>query len=211
MKKIVATLAGISLLGIAASAAAAEYSPYVDLGFGYSAPENMPSASEINNFPGIVPVGTPTSSADNYGGRIALGILWDTETTLAYGLEGGVAYYGMVKYSNLVSSVDMNYYGIELLGVAQFNIAKLHLVLKGGATEEQLHPTKTNIDNSSFEDSNQVLPEVAAGIAYSVTENLEVGVSYYHVFGYTVNFNSTGSAENLPSVSMGLLELQYLL
>lgn len=207
MKKIVAILAVGSFLMSASQISYGNYQPYADIGVGYSSPTAMPAGETFNNLDGVVPEGTASSTATQYGGRLALGILWDTETAVAYGLEAAAALYGIDKYSNESANVEMNYYGLELLGVLQFNLDKLHLIVKGGASDEQLHPTKTNIDNTGLTDSQQVLPEVGAGIAYSFTQNTQLGLSYYHTFGNTVSFNSTGDATNLPSVNMGLLEL----
>lgn len=183
---------------------------YADLGFGYSALESMPEADGFSDFFGVIPVGDATSTANNYGGRLAAGLMWDTDATLAYGVEIAAAYYGVDKYSNDASSVEMNYYGIELLGVAQLNIDKVMLIGKAGVTDEQLHPTKSNINNSGLTDSQEILPEVGAGIAYAITPSFQVGVTYYHTFGNTVTFNSSSDVQNLPSVDMTLLEVKYL-
>lgn len=208
MKKVFLTLMGASLIS-AAAMSYADYSPYVDLGFGAANREDMPSSGALNDLPDVVPVGTGTSDESNYGARLALGVLWNPEMTVSYGLEAGVAYYGMTKYSNDISDVEMNYYGIELLGVTQLNLDKLHLLLKAGVTDEQLHPTKSNIDDADLSDSNTVLPEVGAGIAYSVAPDFQIGLSYYHTFGQDVSFDSNGEAENLPAVDMALLEIVY--
>lgn len=208
MKKGFLTLASISLISIAATTYA-DYSPYARLGFGAASREDMPSSDALNDLPDVVPVGTGTSDDSNYGARLAFGVLWNPEMKVSYGLETAIAYYGMTKYSNDTSDVEMNYYGIELLGVMQFNLDKLHLLMKAGATNEQLHPTKSNIDDSGLSDSNTILPEVGAGIAYSMASDFQLGVSYYHTFGQDVSFDSNGQADNLPSVDMVFLELTF--
>lgn len=211
MKKIIKTvISSALLLGVGASAYA-DYRPYGDIGVGYAAAVDMPDGNSYNDLPGVVPTGESSSSATNYGGRVAIGVLWDVETKFSYGVEAAGAYYGVTKYSNPTSSVEMNYYGLELLGVAQWNMDKLHLIAKAGATDEQLHPTKNNIDNNEqLQDSEQVLPEVGAGFSYSFTPNVQLGLMYYHTFGGNVSFDTTGDATTLPSVNMGLLELMVL-
>lgn len=210
MKKKFSTLVfGASLMSIAASGYA-DYRPYIDLGVGYAEALNMPSGSDFSDLGGVIPVGEGNSTTNNYGGRISAGIMWDTETILAYGIEAAAASYGMTKYSNDASSVEMNYYGLELLGVTQINAGKVRLIGKAGASLEQLHPTKANINNSGFNDSQQVLPEVGAGIAYAFTPHFQLGVTCYHTFGSDVSLQDTASAENLPSVNMAFLEAMYM-
>jgi len=211
MKKTVHALAFGALIMSMCASLHAEYRPYVDLGFGYSGLTSMPEGDDFGDLAGVVPAGTGTSTPDNYGGRVAAGLLWNTQETLSYGLEAAAAYYGVDKYANDAASVEMNYYGLEFLGVAQLNLDKLRLIAKAGVTDEQLHPTKSNINNSSFTDSQQILPEVGAGVAYAITPNLQLGLTFYHTFGSTVSFDNTGEACNLPSVNMSLLEFMYLL
>ncbi len=210
MKKILSTLIfGASVMSIAASGYA-DYRPYIDLGVGYAEALNMPDGNDFSNLGGVLPVGTSSSTANNYGGRLAAGVMWDTETLLAYGIEAAAASYGMTKYANDASSVEMNYYGLELLGVAQINAGKVRLIGKAGAVLEQLHPTKGNINNEGLNDSQQVLPEVGAGIAYAFTPHFQLGLTFYHTFGNDVSFNDTAGAENLPSVDLAFLEAMYM-
>lgn len=212
MKKIFSTLVlGVSIVGAAATGYA-DNQFYLNLGAGYAAAENMPAASTFSDIDGVLPLGTDGKTEDNYGGRFAVGYMWDTESAFSYGVETAAAYYGVTKYSNSEASVDMNYYGLELLAVGQVNIDKLRLIGKVGATDERFHPTKTNIeDNPEFTSSQQVLPEVGAGIAYLFTPNFQLGLSYYHTFGNDVSFDNNASATNLPSVDLVLLEMSYFL
>lgn len=185
---------------------------YVDLGAGYAAAEDMPTPSSFVNVEGVTILGTVGKTDSNYGGRLALGYLWNRESSVAYGIETAAASYGMTKYSNDAASVEMNYYGLELLGVGQVNLDKLRLIGKVGASDEQFHPTKKNIENNpNFTSSEQVLPEVGAGIAYLFTPNFQLGLSYYHTFGNTVGFESDADATNLPSVNLVFLEMSYFL
>lgn len=210
MKWIFSTVVSVSLMSVAGLSYADHYF-YADLGLGYAAASNMPDSEDFNQLPGTDAVGSLDRTRNNYGGRIGIGVMWDANAWLSYGLETAGAYYGVTKYSNAASSVEMNYYGIECLGVARFNMNKFHLLLKAGMTDERMHPTKSNINNADFDGNNQVLPEVGMGIAYSVTPNLLVGLSYYHTFGDDVSFTSTETAENLPSVDMGFLEFLYFM
>ncbi len=211
MKKKFSTLVigGASLMSIAASGYA-DYRPYIDLGVGYAQAVDMPEGSEFSELGGIIPVGTADSTPTNYGGRLAAGLLWDVETVLAYGIEAAVASYGMTKYSNDASSVEMNYYGLELLGVTQVNVGKVRLIGKAGVSLEQLHPYKTNINNEGLNDGEAILPEVGAGIAYAFTPSFQLGITCYHTFGQDVSFQDTANAENLPSVNMAFLEAMYM-
>lgn len=185
------------------------YKIYADLGAGYAAPQSMPNAYSYQLLNGTEVSGTPNRTDETLGGRATLGFLWDAKTALAYGVEAGAAYYGTTKYSTNQSTLNMHYYGIEFLGVAQLNIDLLHLIFKAGVTDEQMQPTKSTMPASQLQDSNTVLPEVGLGLAYSLRPDLQLGLSYYHTFGHNVNFNSNGAAENLPSMNMGLLELTY--
>lgn len=206
-----ALVLGVSVISLAVSAHA-DNKLYTSLGLGYAAPEDMPKASTFDEIFGVIPAGTSGRTDDNYGGRIAIGYMLNTEATLSYGLETAAAYYGVSKYSNNVSSVEMNYYGLELLGVAQLSLDKVRLIGKLGASDEQFHPTKSNIQNNSgFTSSQQVLPEVGAGIAYMFTPSLQVGLSFYHVFGSDVSFDNNADATALPSVNLGLLEIAFFL
>ena len=211
-KKILSMLLfGVSVIGVAVSGYA-ENQIYVDLGAGYAAAQDMPATGSFVNIDGVIPSGTVGKTDTNYGGRVALGYMWNTEADFSYGLETAAASYGMTKYSNAAASVEMNYYGLEFLGVGQINMDKLRLIGKIGGTDEQFHPTKKNIENNpNFTSSQQVLPEVGAGIAYLFTPNFQVGLSFYHTFGNTVSFESDADATALPSVNLGLLELAYFL
>ena len=211
-KKILSMLVfGASVIGMTISGYA-ENQPYLGLGLGYAAPQDMPAANTFGEIGGVVPTGTAGRTDNNYGGRAALGYMLDVESDLAYGIETAAAYYGMTKYSNDSASVEMNYYGLELLGVMRLSIDKLRLIGKIGFSDEQFHPTKTNIENNPGLTSNQqILPEVGAGIAYLFAPNLQVGLSYYHTFGNSVSFDNNGAATNLPSVNLGLLEMTYSL
>lgn len=210
-KTFSAILLSASVMGIGVSGYAMN-NFYVNLGAGYAAAQNMPSAGSFEQIEGVIPLGTPGKVEDNYGGRVALGYMWNTDTHVSYGLETAAAYYGVTKYSNAVAGVDMNYYGIEFLGVGQLNFDKLRLIGKIGATDEQFHPTKNNIENNpNFTSSQEVLPEVGAGLAYAFTPNFQLGVSYYHTFGNDVTFNNDTDATNLPSVNLVLLEMSYFL
>ncbi|MES2204949.1 MAG: outer membrane beta-barrel protein [Pseudomonadota bacterium] len=210
MKKMIQILA-LSAMSLC-TCAYADNQFYIGLGAGYAGAEDMPQGDTFANVDGVTSQGDSSETASNYGGRIAVGYLWDTQTDFAYGLETAAAYYGVTKYSNDAASVEMNYYGLELLGVGELSFDKLRLIGKAGISDEQFHPTKKNIENNpNFTSSQQVLPEVGAGLAYSFTQDLQVGITYYHTFGTQVSFNSDGDATKLPSVDLVLLEMAYFL
>ncbi len=210
MKKIFST-ACAAMSMIAVTACYADYRPYIDVGIGYAAPQSMPNSVDYTLLEGVVIEGYPGRTDENYGGRAVFGILWDVSNFVAYGLEGGAAYYGSTKYTTSTSTLTMHYYGLELLGVAQFTFDKLHFTLKAGGTDEQMQPAEDNMRDTNLHDSNTVVPEVGASIAYSFTPSLQLGLSYYHTFGQDVNFNNNGDAESLPSINMGLLEFTYFI
>lgn len=209
-KFILSSVLGVSAIGAAVSAHADDQF-YVGLGAGYAAAQNMPASGSFEKIEGV-PLGIPGKTESNYGGRVALGYMFDLQADFSYGLEAAAAYYGVTKYSNALASVEMNYYGLELLGVGQLNLDKLRLIGKVGASDEQFHPTKSNIKkNPNFTSSEQVLPEVGAGIAYLFTPSFQLGLNYYHVFGNDVTFNNDSDATALPSVNLVLLEMSYFL
>lgn len=211
MKKIFSTLLLASVIGTVVSAYA-DNQFYVGLGLGYAGAEDMPANGSFNDVDGVLPLGSTSKTTDNYGGRVALGYMWDRQASFSYGVETAAAYYGVSKYANDAASVDMNYYGLELLGVGQLNLDKLRLIGKLGMSDEQFHPTKSNIENNpEFTSSEQVLPEVGGGIAYLFTPDLQVGVTYYHTFGNAVSFDNDADATALPSVNLVLLEMSYCL
>jgi hypothetical protein len=192
---------------IAASAAAGVPSIYGTLGFGYSEAIDMPSTQSYADL--SVNDSAATASRDNYGGRVALGALWNTDKFLSSGLEVGAASYGSYKYSSANSSIEMDYYGIEFLALVQANMKNLKLIFKAGVDDQRMEMSTSGIVASGLENNSALSPEFAAGIGYEVTPKLQINATYYHIVGEDVNFTNSSDANNLPSFNIAFLEATY--
>jgi hypothetical protein len=192
---------------IAASATAGMPSVYGTLGFGYTEALDMPSADD---YAVISPVDTGLDSTrTNYGGRIALGALWNTDKFLSPGLEIGAASYGSYKYSSSANSIQMDYYGIEFLALVQANMKNLKFILKAGLDDERMDMTATGITTPGMDNNSAISPEFGVGIGYKFTPKLQLNATYYRVVGDNVNFNNSSDADNLPSFNIAFLEATY--
>lgn len=201
----------LSAACIATGAFAAYPSVYFDIGGGYASQQAMPAADEFANISGASSGSSTSSTGENLGGRAAVGLDWVTGKRTSFGVELGAAAYGSTKYSQENTSLDLNYYGYEFLGVGRLHLSKMALIIKGGIVEEMVNPTKDNVGGSSsldlVKDSDTVLPEVGLGIGYQVGKYAQLSTMYYHTFGEDVSFDTPSGANNLPSINAFDLEL----
>lgn len=195
------------LLGTSAFATVTLPSLYVSIGGGYAEQLSMPGAGDFASISGTT--GATSSSSQELGGRTAIGLNWQTSQRTSAGLELGAAIYGSQKYSQNNTSLDLNYYGIELLGVGTYSLGKLALIGKAGLTNERVHPEKDNLSNDNIESNDTVLPELGAGFGIKMNEHVQLSAMYYHTFGQDVSFATATESTELPSINAFDLELGF--
>lgn len=192
---------------IASSATAAVPSIYGTLGFGYAEALDMPSTQDYSEI-SLVDTGLD-STRTNYGGRVALGAMWKMDKFLSPGLEVGAASYGSYKYSSSDSSIEMDYYGIEFLALAQANMKNLKLVLKAGFDDVRMDMSTTGITSSEWGNNSEICPEFGLGVGYKFSQKLQLNATYYRIVGEGVNFDNSSDVDNMPSFNVGFLEATY--
>ena len=197
----------VSIALVSSGAFAARPQVYVDVGVGHADQQAMPAEDEFSTISDTS--GTLSSSNQDLGGRVAVGLGWGTGKYTSVGMELGAAVYGANKYSQGNTSLNLNYYGIELLGVGKLHLSKVLLIGKAGLTNERVHPEKDNLDNDNIESDSTILPEVGAGLGFNISKHAQLSTIYYHTFGQDVSFNTASDATALPSINLVFLELSF--
>ena len=212
MKKIgYSLLACTAFIGTSAFAMTAP-SLYFTLGAGYAEQQAMPGADEFANISNVTAGTATSSSTQEMGGRVGIGIDWTTGKYTSAGVELAAALYGSSTYDQDNASLELNYYGTELLGVGRLHLGKMALIGKAGVVNESVHPSKSNFGatgGENIQDDSEVLPEVGAGLGYQVGKHTQLSAMYYHTFGHDVSFDTQSSATNSPSINVIDLEIGY--
>ncbi|WP_159084698.1 outer membrane protein [Dongshaea marina] len=190
MKK---TIMAIGLAGLfASSGAIAKSGAYIGGSLGYGSidtpPMNISSYTFSNYF------------EDDKGGTawgIHTGYLFG-ESAFQYGAELGYSQYGKSKYtaSTPVSSLNYKYtgYSFDLLAVTKYNFqSNFNLFAKAGvarATQELKVAQTANSDQKNTK--HEILPKIAFGIGFNLTESWELNIEYSHLFGSDPDAISNG-------------------
>lgn len=141
-----------------------------------------------------------------YTWRVSGGALWNTCTPWQYGLEAGFADYprlarGSDDYTFLDGHVHENWklsgYSIDVLGVAKYNFnCRFNAFGKAGFAylNENLDSVGRFDDGSIAYKANgtahTVAPEVALGVGYRFTRNLEGNVGVNAIFAGSSDFSN---------------------
>ena len=208
MKGFISVLIGCcAIFSLNTSSAANFPSVYGTLGTGGTQALDMPSTSDFAN------VSTNdnglSSESDDYGARVALGLIWNRDKFVSPGLELGLGYYGYYQYSSESTSLETYYYGIEYLGMLQFNLKNLKVIGKAGFVDQRSDVSTDGFSLSDLESNNAFDPEVGAGLGYQLGDKAQINAMYYHIYGDEVSFSNDTEANNLPSFDLWFAELSY--
>lgn len=233
MKKLVLASA-VASLGFASfaladgSAKQAKDGFYVGLGVGAGA---LDVPSDLFNNKALKAAGVDQNLQNNWGfaARVEAGYLKAVSSNVLLGAELGFNYLPQSKYTVDGASEDgegnkgqqheyIKYtdYNIDALLVAkyllpsQFNVfakggfAYVHQKIKGSYTFTQ--DSVTLDSDSASETTSRILPELAAGVGYSINSNIDANLTYAHVFGDSV---SASAVNNVPSSNSVLVGIDY--
>ncbi len=165
--------------------------------------------------------------------RLFGGYLWHTDK-FQYGLELGAMKYPNNKYrfefdlptsptAESYVSVNIKYEGylFDLLGLAQYSLTPTwNVFLKGGVTYAhqkvtaiaELHDPSTGKIKSRTKKKieDRFLPEVAIGTGYRFTKNVELNLTYNHIFGNKLELDHEDTAAKVASVNGVMLGIVWL-
>lgn len=235
MKKLVLASA-VASLGFAsfaladASAKQANGGFYVGLGIGTA---GLDVPSDLFNDKVFKSAGVEQNLQNNWGfaARVEAGYLKAITSDILLGAELGFNYLPQSQYTYDSSSEDtdgnvtqehgtIKYtdYNIDALLVAkyllpsQFNVfakggfAYVHQKVKASDFTLALSPTDEMIFSGSEETNSRILPELAAGVGYSINAKMDANLTYSHIFGDSV---SDSALNNVPSSNSVLVGIDY--
>lgn len=128
-------------------------------------------------------------------GRVALGYL-DGNAPLNYGLEAGLQSYH-ATWSDSAANLTYNGYNIDLLGVLRYSFnSGINVFGKGGIAyvhqKQEIKYKAFNLEGT--QSGNKFAPELALGVGYQFTPQVEVSLSTNTVFaGSPSNSNPVGT------------------
>jgi hypothetical protein len=187
------------------------------------------------NFPNSTLILAPTSSTKGESLRLSAGVLNKVYDQMGISAELGYGYYGRTSANtNEANTVTYfsNGYSISgldaLVGVAYVQ-PSFNLFFKLGAMIENLSYTSNAyilptdgsplITFSNASNTTEALPEIKIGGTYNFNDNWGLTLSYFHVFGSTVESSATLNADGdlinainnsqNPSLNTVLVGLQY--
>lgn len=129
--------------------------------------------------------------------RLSIGYLF-TQNPLNYGLELAYAGYPNNNYAFAFPSLpaqgteEYSGYAVDVLAVLKYTLIKDFYVQAkaGGAYVSQTFNGKASALHTAFAlntTNNQIEPELAAGLGYQATKNLDINLSYHYIFAGTAD------------------------
>lgn len=235
MKKLVLASAAAASLGFASFAVAggsvekANDGFYVGLGIGAAA---LDVPSDLFNDKVFKAAGVEQNLQNNWGfaARVEAGYLKAITSNILLGAELGFNYLPQSQYTYDSSSKDVDGnvtqehgtikytdYNIDALLVAKYLLpSQFNVFAKGGfayvhqkvkASDFTLALSSTDEVTFSGSDTNsRILPELAAGVGYSINANIDANLTYAHIFGDSV---SDSGLNNVPSSNSVLVGIDY--
>tara|TARA_B100001248_G_scaffold262563_1_gene259446 strand:- start:11042 stop:11641 length:600 start_codon:yes stop_codon:yes gene_type:complete len=146
--------------------------------------------------------------SNEFVAAIAVGYQFDITDSFSFGPELGYKYVGKstVKIDgdeDFSQKLDI----VDLLGVATYHATdKVDVFGKAGIAVTHDDVSDTVAGQTVSDDATRVLPELALGAGYSVTENIQVIGTVSHIFGKAFDDNE----KNVPSVTMATVGLKYM-
>ena len=166
-----------------------------------------------------------TVSKDQWGGRLAAGLVHPWKDNLGLSLEVGYGYYGKTTESESMSNIGSGLIsadfsstisnkisGVDILAGMAYSYNQFDLFAKAGVMAETMMNKlsgSTNVNllseiNASVNVINRssntaVLPEIKVGGNYNLNENIGISLAYMHVFGSSLNNGNT--SVTVPSSS----------
>ena len=149
---------------------------------------------------------------NGWGGRLSAGIVYPYTQQFGLNAEFGGGYYGNIKSNLAVEGVtaNTNIIGYDFLVGATYHASLLDLYVDIGAMAQNMDygvtvnkglripgGLITGVEQIHLSQT-QMLPEIKVGGIYNLVQNLGLTLSYTHVFGYTVNSNSTSTTTLAP-------------
>ncbi|OGO91448.1 MAG: hypothetical protein A3F10_02185 [Coxiella sp. RIFCSPHIGHO2_12_FULL_42_15] len=220
MKKVLLTATALVSLGAASFAMAGSVEQpahqdskgglYVGVGAGWGA---LTTPSDFYNS-GLNSSLTSSFQKENgFAGRVNLGYLFSVSNNVLLGLETGYIYLPettntLVTNANPSQTLKQEYnprYVLDLLGVAKVYVTnQINLFGKAGLAYVSQEYTTSVVTAgngalvSSYSTKQKVLPEVAVGAGYNITDNLEANITYAHAFGSENNAQITDLTSATP-------------
>jgi outer membrane immunogenic protein len=153
--------------------------------------------------------------------RVYGGYLWNIQQVenLKLGAELGYNYYPNNEYKYTMSRIANKFtykgYNVDLLGVAKYNFGEtgFNVIGKAGGAYvyQKLSETASGISKNTSK--HKILPEIALGIGYDITQNFDVNLMYAHIFGdkpsIKLNAVNDSSMQRVASVNTLMLGVAY--
>lgn len=153
-------------------------------------------------------------SNDTIGAALRLGYLMPFANAWSFGLELGSLYLGDTSYDRIGSlpvNLSIKQKGLDLLAIAKKDLTdRVNVFGKAGIAYIQQEYDFSNNNNSvvvTYNSKSRVLPEIAAGLGYHLTDNLELTGTVNHIFGK--NMNADSYANDIASSTAALVGLRY--
>jgi opacity protein-like surface antigen len=131
-----------------------------------------------------------------------------------WGIEAGYFNFGKTSYINTAPfgvNVDIKQQGGDLLAVIKKNFNNgLNLYGKAGAAyvyqDVNLVLPVASSTGLNINESKKFLPEIAGGVGYQISDKIVVTGSVNHIFGNSLNSNTTGI--RVASATAGMIGLR---
>lgn len=170
---------------------------YITLDSGWVDQVGLPTASDV---------GADQTEANHISvGRIGIGYNHDLFTCLGIGLDVGYGYYGRNTYLYPFNNKSLvRSRAIEFLLLSQFHWMNWDIIGKGGG----LRQTILVSGKDAQDNQTQICPELSLGLAYNLTTNFAVIVTYARVYGQDIqNFHDLNN--KTPSLTEMLIGIRY--
>ena len=137
------------------------------------------------------------SQPNTYGVGAAAGILFPAADQLQLGAQAGYDYLGESKFSASEptlgsASASDKIQAVDLLGIAKVPVGQFNIIGGAGAAYEYNKITVSgNVPVANFNGTEtlnkaSVRPEVMVGGSYDLTQSLDAGLEYKHIFGDSI-------------------------
>ncbi|OAJ35725.1 outer membrane protein [Piscirickettsia salmonis] len=199
MKKILIAASVTAALGLSGTAIAgggplgmpAGHGVYLEGALGWVSQSGLPSQSQLSS---------TKADESNFGGRVAVGYMYDIDPMWGIGGEIGYGMYGETDYG----IGDMKSSAWDVSAVGTWHIApQFNVFAKAGMAYNDLAVSV----GTGHVDETKWQPLLGIGAGYNFNPHLQVNLTYTHVFGDSFD---TGSVTlDPPELNSVLLGLRY--
>ncbi|MDD9175810.1 outer membrane beta-barrel protein [Aliivibrio sp. S2TY2] len=163
------------IFGLFSASSLANMTPYVGVNLGIGGIEAPDADIDGMNY---------SQESGKFAWGLNSGVLFNTEMNNKFQYGAEVSYSSYATNETKIENLKFDYdgYNIAALGVTKYNFNKKWSVFGKAGAAYTVQELSSNASNFNKKES-KVLPKIALGGAYNVTDNMALNVSFEHVFG----------------------------